>query len=117
MRVGVSSPEAAEMLYEAGQRRSSASRAYFAAYAAAHALALRDGREPPQEGNWPHRRVLSMIRAVFVRRSCTRWWIKMMINQLNRAWTTRVAADYMPDARRSLIAARRLRRFAERTLA
>ena len=89
--------EAASRLAEEA-RPSSASRAYFAAYSAAHAIVITRGETPPARGNWPHEGLGELLRAVLARGQSD--WKRLELLQyklsINKLQLLRIQADYDP---------------------
>lgn len=56
--------DAARVLLRRGHIRSCISRAYYAAFCAAHALAVRANQTPPARGNWGHEEIGEVFHAV-----------------------------------------------------
>lgn len=73
--------------------RSSVSRYYFAAYAAAHAVLLHLGKTPPQQGNWSHKGLPDVLRTVLT--AIARVDNSAAYSQMLRTlYDLRVVADY-----------------------
>lgn len=81
--------------------RSAVSRAYFAAYAAVHAILLHSGEQPPSRGNWSHDGLAEHVRVVLQRLrrndSSFRGAIQMK-KDVSDLRNYRVRADYSPTS-------------------
>lgn len=115
---------AAELLFDAGQARSSSSRAYYACFAWTHAILLRLSLDPPAQGNWPNPRLPALLSSTLQARASfvPPYAVTMLRNHLLRCWTNRLLADYRPVpfasevAKDSLASARRFGYFARKVL-
>lgn len=114
---------AARSLFERGHLRSCISRAYYAAFCAAHALAVKARHTPPIRGNWGHEEigsVLQVVAATMAGRSVAAYQAQLFDALLSM----RRAADYKPkigvsghDARIALRDCGRVVRWVEGRLA
>jgi hypothetical protein len=120
------SEQAARLLEREKMFRSSVSRAYYAAQAAAHAILLRRGHTPPQEGNWANPGLGDVLgtslRTVHpqIRKEQARDYRMDVV----RCWTMRLDADYRAirsigdvESRAAIRSCGRLVRLAESVLA
>jgi len=93
MRIALDNLDAAHLIGEK-HTRSAVSRAYYAAYSAAHAILISLGEAPPSKGNWGHANVGLHLQAVMTRGE-KRGDIQRAFRQdLNNARNYRIAADY-----------------------
>jgi uncharacterized protein (UPF0332 family) len=99
MQLAESNLDAAIRLRESNTA-SSVSRAYYAAYGAAHAIAISKGESPPVRGNWPHEGLGELVRTVLGRGQ--KDWQRQQVLQykqaLNVLLSMRIRADYSPKS-------------------
>lgn len=90
----------------AGHFRAAASRFYFAAYAAVHAVLLMHGNTPPDRGNWAHKGLPETLRASLGSgRNGSHY--KQLLGDL---YDMRILADYDPEMTMDAGAAQHSRR-------
>jgi uncharacterized protein (UPF0332 family) len=92
--------QAANTLRRTGLSRPAASRFYYAAYQAAHAILLCTPVQSdlPERGNWDHPATMNGVVAVLRRYASVSENTGRMIRvRLARAYSARVQSDYAPD--------------------
>ena len=97
-------------MIDRGSIRSAISRAYYSAVASTHAILLVRGYSAPERGNWSNQQlpdtVREAIRAIAPRDSACQTSAKITREELAHTWALRLQADYNPESRLSLEAAR-----------
>lgn len=77
--------------------RSAVSRAYFAAYAATHAILLHSNETPPQRGNWAHGGLGQQLATVLARGAGLDRRIALLMRKcVDDCYNCRIQADYGP---------------------
>lgn len=99
--VAIDNMEAAQLLLEQHKWRSAVSRAYYAAFSAAHAIGRHAGEQPrPVMGTWKHASITSVLYASLRRlagaKSPLPW---LLVSYLERVRDHRGFADYQPATR------------------
>lgn len=89
---------AANHAFDHGLHRSSVSRAYYALFQSATAIALHAGLSPPAAGNWSHAALPTLFETSAVRRIIGRRSIELK-QAASRAYFDRCDADYRPAVR------------------
>lgn len=104
---------AAESLLAEGRLRSCVSRAYYAMYQSTQAILLRAGQEPPDRGNWNHRKTVESLDGIG-RSQLRRLGVQIlpMLQKFTRVQELRAHADYGPTRPFETRAVRDALRFA-----
>ncbi|MFM9958564.1 MAG: HEPN domain-containing protein [Phycisphaerales bacterium] len=106
--VARSNQQAAALLHEGGDWRSSISRSWYCCVAAAHAFLIHAGQTPPTRGNWDNTDLKDHLARVLTSRERGRQapLAEFLWKRMDDVWRHRLFADYDPTASAAVEAAR-----------